>query len=167
MEEVAMKLKLVTTLIAGLFAAGAYAASEPAKQGQSQAGQDRSASQGMKRSQQDGMSQTEQHQRAGGMSSETVRKAQQALKDKGHDPGPVDGIMGPQTQAAVKKFQESQANMKSTGQLNQQTLSALGVEGGAGMGSASGTPRAAPPPAAGGSATPGTSGKQPDPQKSR
>lgn len=161
-----MKLKLVTTLIAGLFAAGAYAASEPAKQGQSPAGQDRSASQGTQRSQQDGMSRTEQRQ-AGGMSSETVRKAQQALKDKGHDPGPVDGIMGPQTQAAVKKFQESQANMKGTGQLSQQTLSALGVEGGTEMGSASGTPRAAPPPAAGGSATPGAGGKQPDPQKSR
>jgi peptidoglycan hydrolase-like protein with peptidoglycan-binding domain len=161
-----MKLKLVTTLIAGLFATGAYAASEPAKQSQSQAGQDRSASQSMQRSQQDGMSQNEQRQ-AGGMSTDTVRKAQQALKDKGFDPGPVDGIMGPQTREAVKKFQDKQADMKATGQLNQQTLSALGVEGGAGMGSASGTPRAAPPPAAGGSATPGAGGKQPEPQKSR
>ncbi|MGQ0752680.1 MAG: peptidoglycan-binding domain-containing protein [Betaproteobacteria bacterium] len=163
-----MKLKLVTTLIAGLFAASAYAAGEPAKQSRSQAGQDRSASQGMQRPQQDGMSQTEQHQRAGGMSSDTVRKAQQALKDKGHDPGPVDGIMGPQTQAAVKKFQESQANMKGTGQLNQQTLSALGVEGGAGTGSAAGSQRgASAPPAAGGSPAPSAGGKQPDPQKSR
>ena len=159
-----MKLKLVTTLIAGLFAAGAYAASEPAKQDKSKAGQERSASQGMQRSQQDAASPA--GQQAAGMSSDTVRKAQQALKDKGFDPGPVDGIMGAQTREAVKKFQEKQANMKGTGQLNQQTLSALGVEGGAGMGSASGTPRAAPP-AAGGSPAPSAGGKQPDSQKSR
>ena len=102
-----------------------------------------------------------------GADKQTVSDVQQALKDKGFDPGPVDGIMGPQTREAVKKFQDKQADMKATGQLNQQTLSALGVEGGAGMGSASGTPRAAPPPAAGGSATPGAGGKQPEPQKSR
>lgn len=158
-----MKLKLVTTLIAGLFAAGAYAASEPAKQDKSKS-PERSASQGVQRSPQDATPQT--GQQAGGMSSDTVRKAQQALKDKGFDPGPVDGIMGAQTREAVKKFQEKQANMKGTGQLNQQTLSALGVEGGAGMGSATGTPRAAPP-AAGGSPAPSTGGKQPDTPKSR
>lgn len=162
-----MKLKLVTTLVAGLFATGAYAAAEPAKQSQSRAGQDRSASQGMQRSQQNGMSQSEQRQ-AGGMSSETVRKAQQALKDKGFDPGPVDGIMGPQTREAVKKFQDKQADVKATGQLNQQTLSALGVEGGAAMGSTAGSPRgASAPPAAGGSPAPGAGGKQPESQKSR
>jgi peptidoglycan hydrolase-like protein with peptidoglycan-binding domain len=167
-----MKLKpFVATVIGGaLLSAGAYAAGDPpAQQRKSQAGQDRSMSQpqGMQRSQPDGMSQSEQRQ-AGGMSSDTVRKAQQALKDKGFDPGPVDGIMGPQTREAVKKFQDKQANMKGSGQLNQQTLSALGVEGGAGMGSAGGSQRgASAPPAAGGSPAPSAGGKQPDPQKSR
>ena len=41
-----------------------------------------------------------------GMNAQTVREAQQALKDKGHDPGPIDGMWGPQTQQAVKEFQE-------------------------------------------------------------
>ena len=30
---------------------------------------------------------------------------QQALKDKGHDPGPVDGVMGPATRGAIRSFQ--------------------------------------------------------------
>ena len=29
---------------------------------------------------------------------------QQALKDKGFDPGPVDGIDGPQTVSALKSY---------------------------------------------------------------
>jgi peptidoglycan hydrolase-like protein with peptidoglycan-binding domain len=66
---------------------------------------------------------------AQGMSGDTVKKAQQALKDKGHDPGPIDGQYGPLTQKGVKEFQEKQ-NMKATGRLDQQTLSALGVQEG-------------------------------------
>jgi peptidoglycan hydrolase-like protein with peptidoglycan-binding domain len=31
-----------------------------------------------------------------------VTAMQTALKDKGHDPGPVDGIMGPRTRAALR-----------------------------------------------------------------
>ena len=66
---------------------------------------------------------------AQGMSADTVKQAQQALKDKGHDVGPVDGMYGPQTQKGVKEFQEKQ-NMKATGRLDAQTLSALGVQEG-------------------------------------
>jgi peptidoglycan hydrolase-like protein with peptidoglycan-binding domain len=68
-------------------------------------------------------------QQAQGMSADTVKQAQQALKDKGHDVGPIDGMYGPQTQKGVKEFQEKQ-NMKATGRLDQQTLSALGVQEG-------------------------------------
>jgi peptidoglycan hydrolase-like protein with peptidoglycan-binding domain len=66
-------------------------------------------------------------------SSTAVREAQQALKDKGFDAGPIDGIMGPKTSAAVKEFQQAQG-LKSTGQLDAQTLSALDVQA-TGMGS--------------------------------
>ena len=41
-------------------------------------------------------------------SHSTIREVQQALKDKGLDPGPVDGINGRATRAAVKKFQAQQ-----------------------------------------------------------
>ena len=49
----------------------------------------------------------------------------------------ADGKMGPQTQKALKEFQQSKG-IKATGQLDQQTLSELGVSGSAaGGGSAS------------------------------
>ena len=97
------------------------------------------------------MSQSQSMQQQDGsqaQSSDMVRKAQQALKEKGFDPGPVDGMMGPRTQQAIKQFQESQANLKPTGKLDQQTLAALGIEGQASsaMGSTPGSQRA---PAAG------------------
>ncbi len=57
----------------------------------------------------------------------TVRDAQQALKDKGFDPGPVDGVNGPMTRAAVKKYQDDQ-HLDEDGQLGPKTLGSLGVK---------------------------------------
>lgn len=59
--------------------------------------------------------------------SSTVRDAQQALKDKGFDPGAVDGVNGPATRSAVKKFQ-AQQNITADGVLGGKTLDALGVK---------------------------------------
>jgi len=58
-----------------------------------------------------------------------VRQVQEALKAQGHDPGPIDGKMGPQTQEALRAYQQSQ-NLTETGQLDQQTADKLGVRGG-------------------------------------
>jgi hypothetical protein len=33
-----------------------------------------------------------------------VREVQQALLDAGYDPGPIDGVMGPRTKAALRKY---------------------------------------------------------------
>ncbi len=60
-------------------------------------------------------------------SSQTVRDAQQALKDKGFDPGPVDGINGPKTRAAVRDYQTKE-NLNADGRLGPQTLDSLGVK---------------------------------------
>ena len=60
-----------------------------------------------------------------------VRKAQEQLKSEGHDPGPIDGLMGPKTQEAIKSFQRDE-NLPETGQLDQATLAKLGVEEGSG-----------------------------------
>ena len=57
----------------------------------------------------------------------TVRSAQQALKQKGFDVGSIDGQMGPSTQSALRSFQQSQG-LPQTGNLDQQTLSALGAD---------------------------------------
>ena len=58
--------------------------------------------------------------------SPTVRMAQQALNDRGYDAGTVDGVWGPGTANAVRRFQEAQG-LPQSGTLDSQTLSALGV----------------------------------------
>lgn len=60
------------------------------------------------------------------MSAETIRQVQQQLTDRGHNPGPVDGIMGPNTRSALRAFKQAQG-LSGTG-LDQATLSVLGVE---------------------------------------
>jgi peptidoglycan hydrolase-like protein with peptidoglycan-binding domain len=63
--------------------------------------------------------------------SDTVRAAQQALKDKGFDPGTVDGLNGPRTRSAVKAYQKQQ-NLETDGRLDDPTLASLGVQKSAG-----------------------------------
>jgi len=55
-----------------------------------------------------------------------VRDVQQALNDKGYSAGPVDGQWGPNTETAVKRFQQS-SGLPQTGELERSTLAALGV----------------------------------------
>jgi len=55
-----------------------------------------------------------------------VRTAQEKLKEKGFDPGPIDGIWGPRTAAAVSDFQRSE-NLKVTSRLDAETLGKLDV----------------------------------------
>jgi len=56
--------------------------------------------------------------------SDDVRQAQQALTDKGFNPGPVDGLMGPHTKAAISDFQKKE-NLKVTGRLDHETKGKL------------------------------------------
>ena len=56
-----------------------------------------------------------------------IREVQQALKDKGFDPGSVDGVNGPATRAAIKNFQ-AKNNLTADGRLGPKTLDALGVK---------------------------------------
>jgi hypothetical protein len=55
-----------------------------------------------------------------------VRSVQQALAQRGYNAGPVDGQWGPNTESALREFQQSRG-LPQTGGLNQPTLSALGV----------------------------------------
>jgi hypothetical protein len=87
-----------------------------------------------------GQGQSGSEQGASGMSrsgatagNEEIKKVQQALKDKGQDPGAIDGVMGPKTKEALKAFQEKQG-LKATGSLDEQTKKALGIEQGASSG---------------------------------
>jgi peptidoglycan hydrolase-like protein with peptidoglycan-binding domain len=58
---------------------------------------------------------------------QTIEKVQEALNDRGFHAGHVDGIAGVKTQEALRNFQQDQG-MQASGQLNEETLSALEVE---------------------------------------
>ncbi len=56
-----------------------------------------------------------------------VKKAQEALKNKGHNPGSMDGVIGPQTRQAISAFQNANG-LKATGRLDTETAVKLGIE---------------------------------------
>lgn len=62
-----------------------------------------------------------------GQGSATIKNVQQALKDKGFDPGAVDGINGPSTKSALKQYQEQQ-HLNADGRVGPKTLDSLGVK---------------------------------------
>jgi len=145
-----MKLKsgAITLTVAGtLLAATAFAQNQSGAQGQSAQGQQMPG-------------QTQPGQAQGGMEASTpgpsdVRQIQQALKDKGFDVGPIDGQLGPQTEQALRSFQQAQG-LQATGQIDQKTMAALGVQ--AGQQSMQGATPPQGTPAQGGGAEQGAGG---------
>jgi His-Xaa-Ser repeat protein HxsA len=59
-------------------------------------------------------------------SREQVKAVQQALKEKGYDPGAIDGALGPKTRAAIQDFQKKEG-LTVTGRIDTETLAKLGV----------------------------------------
>jgi BON domain/Putative peptidoglycan binding domain len=55
-----------------------------------------------------------------------VMAMQQALKDKGFDPGAIDGALGPRTTSALKEYQKSE-NLAVTGKMDRDMAAKLGV----------------------------------------
>jgi hypothetical protein len=62
------------------------------------------------------------------LNREAIRRVQTVLKEKGFDPGPLNGVATPRTQEAVKAFQ-TRYGIEARGTIDNQTLLALG-EGG-------------------------------------
>jgi hypothetical protein len=60
------------------------------------------------------------------ISSEEIKRAQEALKAQGHDPGAVSGRMHAKTQEALREFQKAN-NLTPTGVLDKKTADKLGV----------------------------------------
>ena len=56
--------------------------------------------------------------------SAEVRAMQEALKDRGYNPGPIDGLMGPRTAAALREYQRTE-KLTVTGQMDAATVSSL------------------------------------------
>ena len=52
---------------------------------------------------------------------------QQALKDKGYDPGPMDGVMGPRTKAALMEYQRAEG-MTATGRWDAETAAKIDLQ---------------------------------------
>jgi peptidoglycan hydrolase-like protein with peptidoglycan-binding domain len=87
---------------------------------------------------------------AAGGNTEQVKAVQQALKDKGHDPGEVDGKMGPKTQQALRDYQQKEG-LKASGRVDSETASKLGVQASASGSSSS--PAASPSGSSGASSS--------------
>jgi peptidoglycan hydrolase-like protein with peptidoglycan-binding domain len=83
-----------------------------------------------------------------------IMAVQQALKDKGHDPGTIDGVMGPKTREALRDFQQKEG-LQATGRLDAGTRDKLGVQA---RTSATDTSSPSASPATGGSSPGATSG---------
>lgn len=60
------------------------------------------------------------------ISSDDIKRAQEALKAKGRDPGAISGRMHAKTQEALREFQKEN-NLPATGVLDQKTADKLGV----------------------------------------
>lgn len=58
-------------------------------------------------------------------SSEAVRRIQAELAVKGFDPGPIDGILGPRTERALRAFQRQEGLYE--GLMTTETLTRLGI----------------------------------------
>ena len=61
------------------------------------------------------------------LGKEQKKDIEQALQDKGFEPGSVDGVIDSQTQSALSQFQRDN-NLPTTGTVDEQTAKQLGVE---------------------------------------
>jgi peptidoglycan hydrolase-like protein with peptidoglycan-binding domain len=56
--------------------------------------------------------------------AELIRMVQLTLKESGFEPGPIDGLMGPKTREAIKRFQIKNG-LEPTGEIDDQTINQL------------------------------------------
>ena len=68
------------------------------------------------------------------LTKEQIQQVQERLRAEGVDPGPADGVLTPQTEAAIRQYQEKQG-LPVSGALDEATLRRLQLQttpGGAG-----------------------------------
>ena len=70
-----------------------------------------------------------QSQGMSSVSADDIKKAKEALKAKGLNPGPMDGTLDSKTQQALREFQQAN-KLPVTGALDPQTAEKLGIGGG-------------------------------------
>jgi hypothetical protein len=69
---------------------------------------------------------TRQDRAAKAWSRQDIRKAQEALKKHGHNPGSIDGVMGARTRDAIRDFQAAKG-LQQTGNLDAETAEKLAI----------------------------------------
>lgn len=57
------------------------------------------------------------------LNSDAIKRIQSALRDAGHDPGPIDGVIGYETRMAIESYQR--ANNLAVGELTYETIENL------------------------------------------
>ena len=60
------------------------------------------------------------------VSTDVITKIQMALENVGHNPGPIDGVLGRQTHDAMKSYQQEKG--LAVGELTYETIKSLGVK---------------------------------------
>ncbi len=115
-----MKRLLLATAAVGALAFPALAQQQGQQSMPSQSGQ--------QSSQHSGQQSSQMRISPENLSQDQVEQLQQALNDKGFDAGDVDGIWGPETRAALRNFQEEHGMKGASGQLDPETLQALGLD---------------------------------------
>jgi peptidoglycan hydrolase-like protein with peptidoglycan-binding domain len=130
-----MKKLALALLATAALSMPAMAASNSSQQPQAQQSQQQPQTQAQGPSDQQNSNQAAQNQPNGSqdispnsLSRSNVRQVQQALDKSGFQVGRVDGRWGPETTNALKQFQQSK-NVQANGQLDQQTISDLGLNG--------------------------------------
>ncbi len=58
---------------------------------------------------------------------QVIANVQTALQQQGYYQGEVDGLLGPQTRAAIADYQRANPPLAETGAIDQPTLSSLGM----------------------------------------
>ena len=140
------KLLLSTVAILSLAAAAPATAQQSGSMNQPAASQPGNQPSAARQADQPGASQQAMQER--NLSKEQIRQVQEALDQKGFKSGQPDGVLGRETKNAIKEFQQKQG-WKTTGELDSQTLSALGVSD-AGQAGTPSTTGSQPPSSTGG-----------------
>ena len=120
-----MKYKLLTTslVLSGSLAIGAGAAfSQSAPESNRSGGNLPGTSQGDHQ----GAGETQKIQRGMDLSLEEIKQIQQALKEKGHEPGSAKGVMNAETREAIREFQKAN-KLSVTGTVDEETAQKLGA----------------------------------------
>jgi peptidoglycan hydrolase-like protein with peptidoglycan-binding domain len=60
------------------------------------------------------------------VSTGVISKVQMSLKRAGYNPGPIDGVLGWRTTAAMKSYQKNKG--LAVGELTYETIKSLGIQ---------------------------------------